>query len=65
MRITIDTPYGPIISAELTDEECRELRDNITSDLEEIRYLSFATDEGPVLVPGAVLRQCLIRFPKV
>lgn len=65
MRITIDTPYGSVVSSELSEAECRELRDNITSELEGIRYLSFATDQGPVLIPGGVLRQCLIRFPLI
>lgn len=65
MRITIETPYGPIQSSVLDEATFIEIAEAITKHFAKAKSLTLPTDAGPVFIPDGVLRKCVFRFPMV
>lgn len=65
MRITIETPYGPVQSSDLDEDTYSDIAEAITKHLSKAKSLTLPTDSGPVFIPEAVLKQCVFRFPAV
>lgn len=65
MRITIETPYGPIQSSDLDEDTYTDIAEAITQHLAKAKSLTLPTDAGPIFIPDTVLKRCVFRFPPV
>lgn len=65
MRITIETPYGPIQSSDLDEGTYADIAEAITKHLSKAKSLTLPTESGHVFIPDTVLKHCVFRFPAV
>ena len=63
MKIIVETPYGPITSIELSEEDIRPVRDSLQKQFERMTHLNVETTDGTVFIPKGTLSQSIVRFP--
>ncbi len=63
MKIVVETPYGPITSIDLDEEDIRPIRESLHKQFERMTHLNVETSDGTVFIPKRTLSQSIVRFP--